>query len=69
MNTPAQPACRIGPDGVAHSLDSPYEQGRYAQCIGDTLVDNPFSREDKLNRRLWEKGFNESRADALRNTQ
>lgn len=61
---PPKPAFRRDAHGNLRSMDSPYEQGRYAWCVGDTLVDNPHARDDKLNHRLWEKGFNEARDGA-----
>lgn len=64
MDDAPKPAFRIDHEGNRRSMDTPYEQGRYAWCVGDTLVDNPHDREDKMNRRLWEKGFNEARDSA-----
>lgn len=55
-----QPTYRIAPDGSRRSLDSPYEQGLYFGTIGLYRSGNPHPRDDKLNRRLWEKGFNDA---------
>ena len=54
------PACLIREDGSKTPLDSPYEQGFYIGSYGASQDENPYTRLDKLNFRLWVKGWAEA---------
>lgn len=56
------PSVRIRKDGTKVSIeDSPYEQGLYFGTIGLPESDNPYPRTDKMSRRLFSKGWQDSK--------
>lgn len=63
-----KPAGRIRADGTLSDMESPTEQGIYAKCIGLKASDNPYPRLEKLNHRLWLKGFNETSSEKPKQT-
>lgn len=52
-----QPSKRVDSNGVLRDMDNAYEEGIYAAVIGLEIVENPYTPDDKLNRKLWLKGF------------
>lgn len=56
------PAGRVRPDGsIATVEDSPYELGMYYGTIGLPESDNPFAHDEKMSRKLFSKGWKDSR--------
>lgn len=59
---PPMPAVRIRADGSKISVeDSPYELGFYYGTIGMAESENPFPRADKMSRKLFSKGWKDSK--------
>jgi hypothetical protein len=62
MNDLPMPAARIRPDGSRVSVaDSPYEEGMYFGTVGLPESDNPYPRTDKMSRKLFSKGWKDSK--------
>ena len=56
------PAGRVRADGSVSPVEgSPYELGMYYGTIGLPESDNPFARDEKMSRKLFSKGWQDSK--------
>lgn len=60
MSDLPMPSAGRNPNGDPINMESPYEQGFYFGLVGIGPEENPFARKDKLNFRLWLKGWAEA---------